>query len=444
MKPTNTCQAYHTPTHLQDRLKNIPYNKHLCFIHGNISFYCLLSEYLSFKQDRSFVMPNTLGYVARNLRVCLEKIKWPDRLDRQFIQSEMAYLFSDLDSNYLVYLRESNMNYQLENGYSCCSISLVLYQRGVLWGVQLGKNRVGLCSPSIDPNTPLCVAPCDEHSFESDTEKTRLSNTGLNNYDLSEFFQYQHKFMPTRSIGNLTLKENFNKSILKNAHSPPSICVPDVWGPIDIEYQKINHGFIINDDLYKVFERHCFFKIGCTVLERVGEFILQDRETNDNSTRGIFNDCGRRVIENILKAIGPYQLDQLYRQYNIVDMGIVIIKFDAKNFSSPPAGGLPSMDSLEEPNHSGLQGFVKDPDFSGIGHNNHSIAPQTAYGTNDPSMAPFTNNSIRPISRSNSGQTVVNPIIQPSSLPPSGVQPYLRFDNTNPIWNIQSVDQLMK
>ena len=441
----------------------------------------------------------------------------------------MSYLFSNLDSIILNFFLQSNINYQLENGYSCCSISLVMCQRGILWGVQLGRNRVGLCSPSIDPNTPVCASPCDEHSFESNTEKTRLSNAGLNINDLSEFFQFKHKFIPTRSIGNLTLKENFNQTILRKAHSPPSICNPDVWGPINIEHQRLNHGFIINDDLYKVFERHCFFKLGCTVLERVGEFIIQDHITNDNSTRSMFNDCGRRVIENILKAVGPYRLDELYRQYNIVDMGIVIIKFDTRYFSSP-AGEIPSMDSLEEPNNSGPQGFITDPSFSGIG--NHSIAPQGIYASNNsymppherkpiyatqppapvrtnssntnvnpsihptsvnpsihptsvnPSMHPTSvnpsihptsvnpsihptsvNPSIHPTSVNPSMQpTSVNPsiqpnsvnpsiqpnsvsviqVVQPSSLPPSGVQAYLRFDDSDPIWNIQSLDQLMK
>ncbi|KAI6659007.1 hypothetical protein LOD99_14683 [Oopsacas minuta] len=258
--------------------------------------------------------------------------------------------------------------------------------------------------------------------------------------------------MPTRCIGNLNLKENYQNTILHKANSPPAICHPDIWGPVDMEYRRINHAFIINDDLYKVFERHCMFKLDCPVLEKVGEFIIQDHAKNDNSKFKLFNDCGRRVIENVLKAVGPSQLNDLYKRYNIIDMGIIIADFDIRYYSSTYNGETPNLSNELPSNASGPLGFVIDP--YAPGHTINIMSPPSSLFHPGPQFNLTTNQTIRQqqfdstepppkVTRSSSG-TSTRPDSQPSSLPSSGVQAYLKFDTNNPIWNIQSLEQMAK
>ena len=342
----------------------------------------------------------------------------------------MSSMFAGIDSIFLEDLRRSAAPFRKESGYSCCSITLMLCQNGILWGVQLGKNRIGLCAPGDLGSS--CISPCNEHSYESSTEQTRLAQTGLNHNDLSEFFQYQHSFIPTRCIGNINMKEDYEKTCLYKAHSPPVIAVPDVWGPIDLQQYRLKHAFIINDDLYKVFERHCMFKLFCPVMEKVAHFIVLDHQSNDNNQQSLFNDCGRRVIENVLKSVGPSQLSDLYRRYNIIDMGVIIIDFDLRYYHSPRTQEAPTIDEQPRSNLSGPQGIVSAyiP-----GHTINPVLMSTPYlmGTEQQNPTCPMPSLTRSISNASS---------QPSSLPAAGQTAYLKFEPSSPIWNIKLGDLL--
>lgn len=433
MYPANACQAYHTPPYLQERLKTTPYNKHLCFVHKNVSFYCLLSEYVNIRADGSFIHPYTLDYVARSLKTSLLQISWPERLDRNFLEREISNMFMGIDSTFLVSLQDSSASFQEEHSLSSCSVALMLCQGGFLWGAQLGKNRLGLCCVN-DVGRAQCISPCDEHSYENEKEQTRLLMLGLNQYDLSEFFQYQQRFMPTRCIGNAKLKERYDNSILRKASSPPIISDPDIWGPVNIEHNQVTHAFIINDDLYKVFERHCMFKIYCPVMEKVGELIIKDHRENDNSKQSLFNDCSRRVIETVLKAVGTSQLNDLYSSYNIIDMGIIICDFDKRYYCSDTFGDTPIVDEEPRSNPSGPQGKVVDysSNFNNTPPPVHSL--HESFPIPPPSL---DNKTLLP--------EVIDKPVTPDlpSIPNPTVPAYLRFEPSNQIWNIKSMDELM-